>query len=165
MTQIELRKRFRIFAEVMAVVLLLSLGKAAINYFQLEFLTLNALFTSAVGAAVFIIGFLLSGVLSDYKESDRIPTEMRAALEAIHEDCRVFARTHPGFALDSLRQNILALVASFQDSLKNPGGCDLQSVVTNVDALSENFAQMESEGAPANYIVRLRAEQAGVRFC
>ena len=163
MTQIEVRKRFRIFAEVMAVVILLSLTKAAINWFQLEFLTLNALFTSAVGAAVFIIGFLLSGVLSDYKESDRIPTEMRAALEAIHEDCRIFARTHPGFALDALRQNILTLVSSFQEALKSPGGCDLQAVVAHVDALSENFAQMETEGAPANYIVRLRAEQSIVR--
>jgi len=163
MTSIEVRKRFRIFVEVMAVVILLSLAKATINFFQLEFLTLNALFTSAVGAAVFIIGFLLSGVLSDYKESDRIPTEMRAALEAIHEDCRIFARTHPGFALDSLRQNILALVSSFQDSLKSADGCELKTVVSNVDALSENFAQMEQEGAPANYIVRLRAEQSIVR--
>ena len=163
MTSIEVRKRFRIFVEVMAVVILLSLAKATINFFQLEFLTLNALFTSAVGAAVFIIGFLLSGVLSDYKESDRIPTEMRAALEAIHEDCRIFARTHPGFALDALRQNILALVSSFQEALKSPDGCDLQAVVAHVDALSENFAQMEAQGAPANYIVRLRAEQSIVR--
>ncbi len=163
MTHIELRKRFRIFVEVMAVVIILSLLKAVINWFQLEFLTLNALFTSAVGAAVFIIGFLLSGVLSDYKESDRMPTDMRAALEAIHEDCRMFARNHSSFPLDALRQNILSLVSSFQDALKSRGECDMLPVLSHVDALSDNFAQMEAQGAPANYIVRLRAEQGIVR--
>ena len=54
-------------------------------------------------------------------------------------------------------------MSSFQDSLKSADGCELKTVVSNVDALSENFAQMEQEGAPANYIVRLRAEQSIVR--
>jgi hypothetical protein len=36
-------------------------------------------------------------------------------------------------------------------------------VLAHIDALSENFAQMEAQGAPANYIVRLRAEQSIVR--
>ncbi len=39
----------------------------------------------------------------------------------------------------------------------------MQPVLSHVDALSENFAQMEAQGAPANYIVRLRAEQSIVR--
>ncbi len=159
----DLQKRFRIFAEVIAVVFLLSLLKVAIHWFQLEFLTLNALFTSAVAAAVFIIGFLLSGVLSDYKESDRIPTEIRSALEAIHEDCRMFARTQPTFNLGKLRQNMAGLVASFQDIVKGPGDTDMRPVLTYLDDISESIFEVEQLGAPANYIVRLRAEQSIVR--
>jgi hypothetical protein len=34
----------------------------------LKFLQLNALLTSGIGGAIFIIGFLLSGILADYKE-------------------------------------------------------------------------------------------------
>lgn len=163
MTIIELRKRFRIFAEVLAVVFLLSVVKASINWFQLEFLTLNALFTSAVGAAVFIIGFLLSGVLSDYKEADRIPGELRTALESIYEDCRLFARTHAEFSLEAVKRNILAVLSSFQEALKHPKLCDLRPVLAHVDALSENFFEMESAGAPANYIVRLKTDQSTLR--
>lgn len=163
MPNIELRKRFRIFAEVLAVVFVLSLLKAAINWLQWEFLTLNALFTSAVGAAVFIIGFLLSGVLSDYKEADRIPGELRTALESIYEDCRLFARQHAEFSLDAVRQNILALVASFREALKDRGKCDLRSVLVHVDALSETFVDMEIGGAPPNYIVRLKTDQSVLR--
>jgi hypothetical protein len=35
--------------------------KTAVHYFGLEFLQLNALLTSGIGGAIFIIGFLLSG--------------------------------------------------------------------------------------------------------
>lgn len=163
MSSIELRKRFRIFAEVLAVVFVLSLLKAAINWLQLEFLTLNALFTSAVGAAVFIIGFLLSGVLSDYKEADRIPGELRTALESIYEDCRLFARAHRDFSLEAVRENILALVSRFREALKDRDTCDLRSVLVHVDALSETFVEMEIGGAPPNYIVRLKTDQSALR--
>lgn len=163
MPNIELRKRFRIFAEVLAVVFVLSILKAGINWLQWEFLTLNALFTSAVGAAVFIIGFLLSGVLSDYKEADRIPGELRTALESIYEDCRLFARQHAEFSLEAVRKNILGLVASFRDALKDQGTCDLRSVLVHVDALSETFVEMEIGGAPPNYIVRLKTDQSTLR--
>ena len=163
MTPTEIYKRFRIFAEVIAVVFLLSLLKVGIHWFQLEFLTLNALFTSAVAAAVFIIGFLLQGVLSDYKESDRIPTEMRSALEAIHEDCRMFARTNEQFNLDKLRQEIAELVSCFQTAVKGPGDTDMRPVLTHLEGISESIFEVEQLGAPANYIVRLRAEQSIVR--
>jgi hypothetical protein len=37
-----------------------------------------------IGGAIFIIGFLLSGILADYKEAERIPAEIRTAMEAIN---------------------------------------------------------------------------------
>jgi hypothetical protein len=105
---VTLRKRFRLFATVLAVVVGLSLLKTAIHWVGLEFLTLNALFTSAIAAAVFIIGFLLSSVLADYKEAERIPTDMRVALEAVHDDSRSFAR-NSGFNADTVALTLLAI--------------------------------------------------------
>ena len=55
------RKRFRLFFTVATVVVLLGGVKTAVHYFGLEFLQLNALLTSGIGGAIFIIGFLLSG--------------------------------------------------------------------------------------------------------
>ena len=58
--------------------------KTAVHYFGLEFLQLNAQLTSGIGGTIFIIGFLLSGILADYKEAERIPAEIRTAMEAIN---------------------------------------------------------------------------------
>ena len=47
-----------------------------------KFLQLNAQLTSDIGGTIFIIGFLLSGILAD-KETERIPAEIRTAMEAM----------------------------------------------------------------------------------
>ena len=44
---------------------------------------LNALFTSLVAGTIFLIGFLISGVLSDYKESEKLPSELSASIKTL----------------------------------------------------------------------------------
>lgn len=49
----------------------------------LEFLTINNLFSKIIAANVFLMGFLLSGVLSDYKESEKILGELALSIDTI----------------------------------------------------------------------------------
>ena len=44
--------------------------KYAFYMFGFEFVELNALFTAFVAANVFLLGFLMAGVLTDFKESE-----------------------------------------------------------------------------------------------
>jgi hypothetical protein len=156
-------KRFRLFVTVLAVVLVLSLLKTAIHSGGWEFLTLNALFSSAIAAAVFIIGFLLSSVLADYKEAERIPADMRVALEAVHDDSRSFAR-HSAFNADAVALTLLAVLAALSKALRRKSN-DFRPVVQHIDALTTHFADMEQQGMPPNYVVRLRVEQSTLRRC
>lgn len=90
-----IRKRFRLFFNVIAMVAILVLAKAAIHHFGFEFLELDVFFPSVVASSIFIIGFLLSSILPDYKESERMPAEIRTALEGIHDDAEAFAWKSP----------------------------------------------------------------------
>jgi hypothetical protein len=49
-------------------------------YFGYEVMELNALFTTLVAGTIFLLGFLISGVLSDYKESEKSPAEISATI-------------------------------------------------------------------------------------
>jgi hypothetical protein len=109
-----LRKRFRLFLTVIAVVLVLSVIKAAVHWLGLEFLSLNSLFTSAIAGAIFIIGFLLSSVLADYKEAERMPTDIRVALEAIHDDVTCFCADRREVDLGALRTILSKIVLTPQ---------------------------------------------------
>src|SRR5262245_16383997 len=98
-SELSLRKKFRLFFTVGIIVLLLGGAKAIVHYFEFEFLDLNGLVTSGIGGAIFIIGFLLSSILKDYKEAEQLPTTLRTAIEAIDGDLECFARTNERFDL------------------------------------------------------------------
>jgi hypothetical protein len=164
--RIGLRKRFRLFFIVIAVVIGLVLAKAAVHALDLEFLTINALFPSIVASAVFIIGFLLSSILSDYKEAERMPSEIRMALEAIYDDAACFAEKAPAFDIETLRRTLLAIVAALEDGLRAKGGhSDLDAAIAHIGRLSPSFVEMERLGIPQNYMVRLRGAQDVLRRC
>jgi hypothetical protein len=157
-------KRFKLFFVVAAVVFLLSLVKVTVHWFGFEFLTLNTLLTSGIAGAIFIIGFLLSSVLTDYKEAERIPTEIRVALEAIYGDASSFAATNDKIDLQACRvtiENILQLLRKGLDHAN--GHSNLRPVLTAVDRLTGTFAEFEKLGIPANHIVRLRNTQDTLR--
>ena len=49
---------------VVAVTVVLMGAKVAAHYFNVEIITINPLFTGIIAANVFLMGFLLSGVLT-----------------------------------------------------------------------------------------------------
>jgi hypothetical protein len=156
-------RRFRLFLSVIVVVILLSLIKAGIHWLGWEFLNLNALFTSAIASAVFIIGFLLSSVLTDYKEAERLPTELRVALEAIHDDACSFAEAEPAFSAEPTREILRELLGELSLALGKHGETDLRPVLDRADRLTDVFVEMERLGMPPNYVVRLKSEQNALR--
>jgi hypothetical protein len=158
-----LRKRFGLFLTVVGFVILLGLIKTGIHALRFEFLNLNALFTSVIAGAVFIIGFLLSAILTDYKEAERLPAELRSSLEAIHDDCVSFARRNKDYDPRAVRAQLLHIVECLPSKLNARGDQNLAGVIKHVDALTDEFCILEELDMPPNYIVRLRAEQGIVR--
>jgi len=54
-------------------VILAILAKPFAHQYNLETIALNNIIASIIVANVFILGFLLSGVTSDYKKGERLP--------------------------------------------------------------------------------------------
>lgn len=163
---VPLRKQFRLFFTVVAIVLALGLLKAAIHWFNLEFLTLNPLFTSAIAGAIFIIGFLLSNLLSDYKEAERLPADIRVALEAINDDVAYASQKLPQGVVRGVQEALAAIITALQNGLGHDRAHgDLSSAAVEIDKLSPAIAELEQRGTPANFIVRLRTHQDGLRRC
>lgn len=165
-SDIPFRKQFRLAFTVITIVVALSVFKAGVHWFNLEFLTLNPLFTSAIAGAIFIIGFLLSNLLSDYKESERLPADIRVALEAVNDDVTFYAEKQPNVDIHGARRTLAAIVAALQDGLGHDRAHgDLTGAIAEIDRLSPAFAELERLGMPANFVVRLRNQQDVLRRC
>ena len=159
-------KKLKLFFVVAGLVIAISLLKVFVHWMQFEFVTLSSLLTSAIGGAIFIIGFLLSGVLSDYKESERLPADIRVALEAIHDDAMCFVEKCREFQLGPLRAILSGILVTLQKGLGHEGAHSrLQPVIAEIDKLTPVIAQMDRLGMPANFVVRLRGQQDQLRRC
>ena len=160
--RIGIRQRLRLFFIVFAVVFALSLVKAGVHLAGWEFLGVNLLFPSVVAGAIFIIGFLLSSILADYKECERLPAEIRAALETIHDEAVTFSQSASGIDIARLRRHLCDIVGALHDGL-NGTSCDLKVATARVDELSPVIDQLVRLGMVSNYVVRMRNAQDNLR--
>ena len=88
---------------------LVGLAKIFVHYIAIEPIKPNTLFTSLIASTVFLLGFLLSGVLSDYKESERIPGEISTSLETLALDVYAIPTLNPKAEINPCLNSITIL--------------------------------------------------------
>ena len=146
------------------IVLPVIMAKILIHYYSLEFLSVNPLFTSTMAGVIFIIGILLAGTMSDYKEAEKIPSELRAGIENILDEARMFHLVNKDFSLCKVEIKIKEIISKFLAGLsKEEEHSNLEPCLSSIDELSQSFFEMDRLGIAANYLVRLKTEQGNLR--
>lgn len=141
---------------VVGIVLLKSIA----HYFGYEFLSLNSLFTAIISANIFLIGFLISGTLVDYKESEKLPGDLAASLETMADEGLIIYKNKKS----QEAKNYLQKLSDFNEMLvgwfykKERTGDLMQKLLS----FNDDFLAFESQ-TQANFIARLKQEQNGIR--
>jgi hypothetical protein len=86
MVYVEFWRKWAIAIKILPFLLVIFLLKLALHFLGWEILSLNPLFTSLVAATIFLLGFLITGVLADYKESERMPGELASSMESLYDE-------------------------------------------------------------------------------
>lgn len=159
--------RFRIYnlaIRSLRLVAVLLAMKIAIHTTRMEFLETNTLTGSAIAGAIFICGFLLSGLVADFKEADRIPAEIRASLENILEEASMLSKRVRRYSPTSVIEKSRDIVRQFVEGVSHGSGhADLFLCLSTVGSLGSEIATMERIGLAANAAVRLKNEQGSMR--
>ena len=113
-----------------------------------------------IDANVFLMGFLLSGVLSDYKESEKMPGELAAIVAAITDEIEIMCKSkkspHPIEAFGYMLELTRSIVQWFHKGVRT-------SVIQDkINGLNDHFVKFESL-TQANFITRLKQEQSNLR--
>jgi predicted membrane chloride channel (bestrophin family) len=140
-----------------AIVILVKLGVHRLDW---EFITVSPLFSGIVAANIFLMGFLLSGVLSDYKESERLPGELSAGLQNLMQEITAMGMAKPGSDVTPCLRQVTGLGAGLLDWFYRR--CTTADLLDRLDALTPQFAAMES-WAQAAMVARLKQEQGNLR--
>ncbi len=152
--------KWKLSIKVIPLVLLILIVKLISHALELEFLTLNSLFSAIISANVFLIGFLISGVLVDYKEAEKLPGELAVCLEALTDEMTILAKGKKNKVVSdalhhvfSLSENILKWFYK-EERTKN--------VLDQITKLNDYFFAFEPL-TQANFIVRMKQEQSNLR--
>jgi hypothetical protein len=120
----------------------------------------SPLASSIVAGGIFVMGLLIAGTLSDYKDAERAPTDLASGLYAILREAEAMNGVWGTPNMAALRKRLVAIVTSLRADI-NAG--NTRTCQAAVEGLSESFLELENTDVPANYVVRLRQEQAGLR--
>jgi hypothetical protein len=123
-------------------------------------MSLSPLTSSIVAGGVFVMGLVVAGTLSDYKDAERAPSDLATELYAILRECESMSAVWGQPDLPPLRRRLVGVVTALRADIDAGNTRECQQAI---EELSESFLQLEDSGVPANYIVRLRQSQSGLR--
>jgi len=145
------------FPLTVVVVVVKVLLETVLHFYGLvEFSEISLVITGGI----FLMGFMLAGTLSDYKESERIPAEMACALEGMEDTFRLAWLFKPQFDLKAC----LAQLHELTDTLLKYFHHEEteETVYRKIDAITEIavFVERTGMGSTTSWVKR---EQANLR--
>jgi hypothetical protein len=153
------RKWHILFKTVPLLVLVIAL-KFVFHYYNLEIMELNALFTSLIAATTFLIGFLLTGVISDYRESEKIPGDLAASLEAIYDEAYIIDKNKQTALTKEFMEYQRGLMQSVEDWFFKKERT--KNLMLKISKLNDYFSGLEPL-AQGTFINRMKQEQTLAR--
>ena len=156
------KSKYFLFLSVMPIVILVGGFKVSAHLLNLEIIPkdLSSFFPSILTGIIFILGFLLAGVVTDYKESEKVPNEIAASLYAIWQEADYLRIVSNSKSAESLMNKIKTFIPTLKRDyfmLKN------DQLLKLMDSLSTDIIEIGKEGAAPNYVLRMKAEVAALK--
>ena len=148
-------KLFRIFILSLGITGIIVALKYVFHYLGWEPIEQTSLHNSVISSVTFVIGFLLSATITDYKESERIPSDFASNIEDMYDDAVQIHASYPHFDLDKFRKQLYKIANGFSKDARKKS----YDARKDIRALHPFFTTMESNGVPPNFIVKLKQQQ------
>jgi hypothetical protein len=157
---IAIRNQHRLLLRAGAIVAVVVGAKLLVHFLGWEVISINPLFSGIVAANVFLMGFLLSGVLSDYKESERLPGELSACLENLAQEVRGIRCAKPDAQVGPCLIHLAQLGQDVLDWFHKKHRTS--ELLEHLNELTPLFAGLEP-WTQATLVARLKQEQSNLR--
>jgi hypothetical protein len=112
-----------------------------------------------IGGTMFLIGFILAGTMADYKESEKIPSEIAAALENMYQEGLYVKKVKSEFNLEAHNTRLRDIVDAFREDLNRPE--KNKKSLKAISDLSVSMTDMEKVGATSS-VARIKTEQGNL---
>jgi hypothetical protein len=93
---------------------------------------------------IFLIGFMLAGTMSDYKESEKLPSELACLLESIEDTIYIIHHNYPEIHSEPLRNSFQELISGIYDWLYKK--IEIEQVYSNLSTIIQEATGIEKAG-------------------
>ncbi len=157
---IPIHSRWKLALRTLPLIIFIVLVKFGIHQLGYEFLSLNSLFTAIISANIFLIGFLLSGTLVDYKESEKLPGDLSASIEAMADEGSIIYENNKSTEAKNFLLKLLNFNEALISWLHKKEKTD--KIMGALFDFNKDFLVFEKQ-TQANFIVRMKQEQNTIR--
>lgn len=155
------RSKYALLSKVIPIALFAAGLKFICSYLGFEPLPkeMISLFPSVLTGIIFLLGFLLAGVVTDYKESEKIPNDIVASLYIIWQEAEFVLRSTKSDAAKDLMMKLKNFVPAFRESYFFNKD---KTILNYINSFTDDFLKMEKEIIPAG-LIRVRNEQSNLK--
>ena len=82
----EFMKKWGLIGKALAFTAVLVIIRLVIDISSYDILALTTLITAFIGAAIFTVAVIFTGTLTDYKESEKIPSDLATSIRSLSHD-------------------------------------------------------------------------------
>lgn len=157
-----LKSKYHLLFSVLPIVIIIGGFKLGIHLLGLEFIPKDmvSFFPSILTGIIFLLGFLLAGVVTDYKESEKIPNEIAASLFAIWQEAVYAKEVSNSKYAENILVKIKNFIPTFSEDYLILRNKKLEKLI---DSLSHDIIEMGKEGVAPNYIIRVKTEVTNLK--
>ena len=145
-----------IVSKAMAVAAVLAGLKFSLHALNLEFIQIDSLISALISGVIFTMAILLTGVMADFKESEKIPGELAASIKALHKDFELLefaAKKEVDRALMHLNSVIGVIINQFESNKWKQS--DIVEIIDNID---DEIREMAAKNMAPAYVIKMRNE-------
>lgn len=151
---------YRVAVETAVIVVILIGARALLWAIGVTGMSTTPLISSVISGGMFVMGLVVAGTLVDYRDAERAPTDLAASLYTLLRETEAMNRIWHKPNIAAARARLIAVVTSLRADVTSGNTRECQAAIED---LSQTLEELENSDVPANYIVRLRSEQAALR--
>jgi hypothetical protein len=158
---LENQNKNALFLKVIFITVLVLLIKAVVDYFGLAVLSVNSLTTAFFGGVFFIMGILFAGTLTDYKEAEKIPSDLVVSLRTLYNDIRTINQTHNKSIISKLKSHIKELLYTITSNFRS-NDWKLINMDKAFSSINDDIALLAKKGSALAFLIKLRSELTAI---
>jgi hypothetical protein len=152
--------KYGLILQSLAITAVLLVVRLLIDFMNLDVLSVTNLITAFVGGALFTIAIILTGTLTDFKESERIPGEMATSISALYADCDLIRAPNTAIAME-LKNHVHELLSAINASFKN-NSWNSDDIKKVIGSINEDIYHLADNNVAPQFLVKLRTELTNI---